>query len=175
MFSVGDLIIYGSMGVCTVTDIRVTELPGSQRECYVLKPHYVANSTVYAPVEGNPVKMRHLLEPSQIQALIDGLPGIEPFPISKEKQEMYNIYRGAIKSADCLSLAKLLKTLYEKKMRLMEQRKIIPSAEKEYFDTAEKMLYGEVASALQMPIDEVQDYIYSQLDSGYSNVKAAVS
>lgn len=174
-FEIGDQIIYGSMGVCTVVDIAVPDLPGATRECYVLKPHYVANSKVYAPVEENPVKMRSLLTPEEVQSLIDDLPQIQAFPANKEKQELYNTYRSVIRSADSFLLAKLLKTLHEKKKRVVAQRKVIPSAEKEYFDTAEKMLYGEIAVALQMPIEEVEDYIVDRLGPEYTEFAVSVS
>lgn len=164
MFSIGDKIVYGGMGVCTVMDICVPDLPGKPRQCYILKPHYVANAKVYAPVEENPVKIRALLTAEQAQTLIDEIPGIAGFPLTQEKQELYQTYRGAIKSADSVQLAKLIKTLHDKKVRILEQKKIVPSAEKEYFDTAEKMLYGEIAAALQMPIEQVQDYIAARIE-----------
>lgn len=163
MFSVGDTIIYGSMGVCTVEDIRVPSMPGADRRCYVLRPHYVSGSTVYAPIEGNPVRMRALLSAKEARALVDSLPQIPAFPESKERQELYDTCRAAIKSADSFILAKLLKTLHEKKRRLAAQRKLIPSTEKEYFETAEKMLHGEIATALEMPITEVEGYIAQRL------------
>ena len=168
MFAVGDMIVYGSMGVCTVMDIGTPDFPGADRECYILKPHYVANSKVYAPIEANPVSMRPLLSPEQAQTLIDSMPQIQSFPTDKEKQELYGTYRSVIKSADSFLLAKLLKTLYEKKQMILQQRKIVPSAEKEYFDTAEKMLFGEIAVALEMPYDQVEDYVSSQLALKYA-------
>lgn len=175
MFSVGDQIIYGSMGVCTVIDIGVPDMQGVCCECYVLKPHYVANSKVYAPVENNPVKMRPLLTPSEAQSLIDSIPEIKPFPANTERQALCDIYHNAIRSADSFELAKLLKTLHEKKGRLSQQRKVVPSAEKEYFDTAERMLHGEMAVTLQIPIDDVGEYIADRLEGRYEYRQGAVS
>lgn len=173
MFAIGDEIVYGGMGVCTVMDICVPDLPGKPRRCYILKPHYVANAKVYAPVEENPVNMRPLLTAAQAQTLIDDMPGIAGFAQPQEKQELYNACRGAIKSADSVQLARLVKTLYQKRLQVLAQKKIVPSAEKEYFDTAEKMLCGEIAAALQMPIEEVQGYIADRI--GDKAPRAAVS
>ncbi|NLW78678.1 MAG: hypothetical protein GXY32_04615 [Ruminococcaceae bacterium] len=164
MYSVDDLVVYGSMGVCTVTDICVPDLPGMENQCYILKPHFVANSKVYAPVEGNPVKMRLMITAKQAKTLIDSMPDIEVFPTdNKERQEMYNTYKSVVKSADCFLLARLIKTLYEKKLRTLEQKKTVPSVEKELFDIAEKNLFGELAAALDMPIEEVEGYISDRL------------
>lgn len=174
MFLVGDKVMYGSMGVCTVLAVEVPDIPGS-RESYVLKPLYVANAKVYAPVENNPVILRSLSTPEEVQLLIDSLPKLEEYPPVKERQEAHNTYRMAIKSADSAKLAKLLKTLYGKKQRIVGQRKIVPSAEREYFEMAEKVLHGEIATVLQMPIGEVSGYIAERLksDSGISRAVAS--
>lgn len=166
MFSVGDQIIYGSMGVCRVTGIGLPDMPGAEQKCYVLEPAYVANSRVYAPVENNPVKMRRLLTRQEAAALIESLPDIKPFPPGREKQELYSTYRSAIKSANSLELARLLKTLYEKKRQLAPQNKNIPVAEKEYLDTAVKVLHGEIAIVLDIPLEEVEEYIQGRLQKG---------
>ncbi|MDL2252838.1 hypothetical protein LJC49_02030 [Ruminococcaceae bacterium OttesenSCG-928-I18] len=175
MFSIGDKIIYGSTGVCTVTDIGMPDIPGATRECYVLKPHYMANSKIYAPIEDNPVNMRPLLTREQAQTLIDSMPEMQTFAADSDRQALYNTYRGAIRSADSVGLARLLKTLHEKKCRLHQQRKNVPSAEKEFFDTAEKILHGEIADALQIPFEEVSHYISARLEGGYVKSEAVVS
>lgn len=159
MFSVGDRIVYGSMGVCTVTDIGLPDVPGATRECYVLRPHYVANSKVYAPIEDNPVRMRALLTARQAEELVESLPGIPTFPKGDNRQELYETCKAAIRSADSFLLAKLVKTLHENRRRLVEMKKTVPSTEKEYHDTAEKMLHGEIAAALDIPLGEVEEYI----------------
>ena len=163
MFSIGDKIVYGSTGVCTILGIGVPDIPGDTRECYVLKPSYMANTTVYAPVEKTPVSMRLVLSPDEMQSLIDSLPDIKPFPESKEKTEMHDICRNAVKSADGFMLAKLIKTLHEKKLRIMEQKKAVSSVEKEYFDTAEKIFHGEIATVLGMPMEKVGTYIQARI------------
>ncbi|MDL2327651.1 CarD family transcriptional regulator [Ruminococcaceae bacterium OttesenSCG-928-A11] len=175
MFSVGDKVVYGNMGVCSVTDICVPDMPGAARECYVLVPHYVANSKVYAPVENNPVVMRHLLTPDQAETLIDSLPQVPMFPLSGEKQAMYETFRGAIKSADCTLLARLIKTLHQKKQNTLEQKRVVPSAEKEFFDTAERMLYGEIAVAMGMALDEVPEYIGGRLAASGQTLREVAS
>ena len=163
MFSIGDEIIYGSMGVCSIMDIGLPDISGATRTCYILKPHYVANSKVYAPIENNPVIMRHLLSTAEVQSLIDSMPEIKAFPEDKEKQALYETYRAAIKSADSFMLAKLLKTLREKKAKVLEQKKVVSSVEKEMHDTAEKMLHGEIATALSIPLENVENYIVTRI------------
>ncbi len=163
MFSVGDKVIYGNMGVCTVTDIAVPDLPGATKECYVLKPHYVANSTVYAPVGQSRVRIRALLTQREAEKLIDSLPELEGFAACGERQALQDTCRNALKSADSLLLAKLLKTLYDKRRQVLQQGKTVSSTEKEYFATAEQLLFGEMAIALGLSVGEVGTCIMSRL------------
>ncbi len=148
-----------------MTDIGVPDLPGAERECYILKPHYVPNSKVYAPIKENPVQMRYLISAQEAQELVDTLPNLDVFVPSGEKQEMHNTFRNAVKEADCLTLAKLLKTLHIKKFQILEQRKMLPSMEKEYFDVAERMLFGEIAISLGIPLEQVKEIIVEQLNA----------
>lgn len=165
MFSIGDQVYYGSTGVCTVVDIAAPDMGDNPRMCYVLKPHYVSNSKVYAPVDNNPVAIRPLISSQQACQLIDSMPELAVFPASKEKQALYDTYRCAIKSADSYMLAKLMKTLHENKQRILEQKKTVPSMEKDLFDTAQRLLHGELASALSIPLENVHNYIQSRLQT----------
>lgn len=175
MFSVDEQVVYGSIGVCTVKGMGIPDMPGATRECYVLEPHYVAHSKVYAPIEDNPVKIRSLLSVSEVEELVDSMPEIKAFPLNKERQEQYSTYRSVIKSADSFLLAKLLRTLYEKKEKCMELKKPLPGAEKDFLDTAEKMLYGEMAAILQIPMDQVLPYIQSRLRPEFETPGSAAS
>ena len=166
MFAVGDKIVYGGMGVCAVEDITVPDLPGFTRECYVLKPLYQANSKVYAPIEENPVKMRRLMPQQQAQTLIDGLPRMESLDMGADRQTVHDTCRRVIKSADSFMLARLLKTLYNKKRQVALQKKTMPGAEKEFFDTAERILFGELAAVLCIPMEQVEQHISLRLEDG---------
>lgn len=163
MFSIGDRVVYGSSGVCTIMDIGVPDMQGASYECYFLKPHHMPTSKIYAPVGNNTVAMRPLLSAAQAELLIDALPQIEGFTEHKDKQEAYNVYRRAIKSADSMQLAKLVKTLHDKKEKAALQRKTLASSEKEMYDMAETLLHGEIAEALHIPLEQVQEYISTRL------------
>ena len=165
MFAVGEEIVYGSMGVCSVEDICLMDVPGAARECYLLIPRYVPNSKIYAPVENNPVEMRRLLSKTQVETLLESLPEIQAFPIQKERAGQYDLYRCAINSADSVELAKLIKTLHERKQDILRTKKMIPIAEKELFDKAEMILYGEIASVLGIPFSGVEEYFKQRIQS----------
>ena len=53
MYQKGDKVVCGSKGVCIVEEITTLNIPGvdKMREYYILKPLYMASSTVYLPVD----------------------------------------------------------------------------------------------------------------------------
>lgn len=164
MFSVGDKIIYGSMGVCTVVDRRMPDMPGATQECYVLEPQYVHNARVYVPVAGTAINMRPLLSAVQAKALVNEMPRLVSFAPSKEKQVHQEIYRTAVRGADSHMLARLIKTLYERKQSNLEQKKNLPMLEKEHYDTARMILFGEIATALDTTISDVEAQVTARME-----------
>ena len=67
MFQVGDVVVYGSTGVCEVVDIGPLDLPGmsKEREYYTLRPFYEERSRVFTPVDGQKVILRAVLTKKQ--------------------------------------------------------------------------------------------------------------
>lgn len=163
MFAVGDRVLYGTMGVCTIEDICKMDVSNVIQEYYLLVPHYVPNSKIYAPVENNKVEMRQLLSKRQAHQLIESLPTIKPFSAKQEKQEFYDLCRSTIRSGDSAELAKLLKTLHSRKRTGELEKKSISLAEKDFFDKAEMILHGELASVIDIPIEDVAGYIENQV------------
>ena len=78
MFSVGDKIIYGENGVCTVDKIAALPMSGVPRDkmYYHLSP-LVGSGVYFAPVD-SAVFMRPVLSRDEAEALIDAIPSIEP-------------------------------------------------------------------------------------------------
>ena len=82
MFKVGDHVVYGTNGVCLISD--VTRSPFDKRDTrtfYVLKPLSGAStSLIYTPVDNEQVLMRPLLDRREAEALleeIDRIPCLE--------------------------------------------------------------------------------------------------
>lgn len=78
MFDIGEKIIYGENGVCTVERIAPLEMSGASKEklYYYLTP-LVGSGTYFAPVDTNAF-MRPIISRDEADALIDSMPGIAP-------------------------------------------------------------------------------------------------
>ena len=76
MFAMGDNVLYGADGVCTITEHGMRDFFGSTREYYILKPNADPSGTVYVPAD-NPAlveKMRRLMTKEEIDGILVQLP-----------------------------------------------------------------------------------------------------
>ena len=72
MFAIEDYIIYGNHGVCKVENIGTVSLPMADKDkiYYTLRPVYMNEAVVYAPVENPKSVMRSILSKEEAEQLI---------------------------------------------------------------------------------------------------------
>ena len=88
MFSVGEKIIYGENGVCTVESIA--PLSGStdgDKLYYHLRP-LIGSGKYFAPVDSGAF-MRPVMSRDEAEALIDAIPDIEPAICADTRSAVY--------------------------------------------------------------------------------------
>lgn len=157
MFQTGDLIIYGSTGVCEVTGVQQSQFPGEERLYYTLTPKY-GTETIYIPVD-SPVFMRHVISREQAQTLIDQIPDVKENALVNDHRMMAEQYEASLKTHDCTELLRLIKTAYLKTRRSVQNGRKPGQTDQRYLKRAETQLYGELAVALGIQPDEVKGYI----------------
>lgn len=164
MFGIGDLIIYGSMGVCRVETIEQRKLPkGGEQAFYILKPLYQTCS-VSTPVDNDKVFMRPVISREEAHRLIDAIPGVRAEAYnSKVLRQLSEHYETIIKHYDCAELIELTMSIYAKKRMCEEQKRKFGALDERYMKRAEDMLCGELAVALGIERQEVQPYIEARI------------
>ena len=170
MFGIGQCVVCGNKGVCTVENITTLDISGvdKAKKYYILKPKYVTASTVYVPVDSAAGSMRSVLTREEAEKLIQSIPQLPVLDIPNEKLAEQS-YKACMKTNSCDELVKLIKTIYERKQKRLQAGRKETAVDSKYFKIAEENLYGELAVALEMERDEVCDYISAQL-RGYSTV-----
>ena len=160
MFREGEKIIYGSNGVCTVEEIGVPPFAkkGEDRLYYKLRPAG-GTETIYAPVDG-PVFMRPVMSRQEAEDLIARMPKIqEQVCTSHSIALLRQQYDAFFQSHNCETYVRLVKGVYLKG----QQGKKLGQTDQRYMKRAEDVLYGELAAALDIPMEEVPDYIRTTL------------
>ena len=164
MFSIGQNVICGNKGVCTIEDITTLDISGvdKAKKYYILKPKYISSSTVYVPVDSAMTSMRTVLTKEEADELIRSIPRIPVLEIENEKLLEQN-YKSCMKTNCCDEWVKLIKTIYERRQRRIQLGRKETAIDSKYFKIAEDVLYGELAVALEMEKSQVGRYIVSQL------------
>ena len=164
MFEIGDLIIYGSEGVCRVDDIGVPDIYDIDQEhpYYTLCPLY-RQGKIYTPVNSS-VFMRPVISKQEALDLIQSYPDIDDTVIENRNIRILSEkYQETMDSHDCSDLMRIMKSVHHKK-KLMDQRgKKLGQVDEKYLKKAEDLLHGEFAVALDSPKEKVRDFIESKV------------
>lgn len=164
MYQTGDMIIYGSTGVCQVKEIVDRELEkGVTKPFYVLDPLY-QDGVIMIPVDTK-VFMRPVITREEALELIDRIPTMQPDAyhnsVLRELEEHYCSY---LKSHRCEDLIELAMSIYCKKQDLAQQNRKFGAMDERFMKRAEDLLDGELSVALGIEKNEVGAFISARVD-----------
>ena len=169
MLTVGQTVVYGTQGVCTVKEISMLKLGKTKGEYYALSPIDDPGSTVYVPTANEKLmsKLRPVLTGEEADALITEAVR-EPLEWIESDAERKSACDDIVKNGDRKQLMRLVGMLYRRRELLKDQKKHFHNVDAQYLKTAERMLHGELAYALGIAVDDVADYIrsFSEVSSG---------
>lgn len=166
MFEVGQLVQYGSMGVCRITEIKKQAfMDNEERLYYILQPLYKP-CVVSVPVESDKVFLRPIISREEADRLIGLIPTLDcPAPGGKPGRELAEHYGALLKSHNCQDWMELAMSLQAKKQIQLSKKRKFGSVDERYLKQAEELLFGEFAAALDIPKDQVQGYISAKVES----------
>lgn len=165
MFKVNDIIIYGAQGVCEIVAIEEKSISVGKRKYFVLRPINDQGSTIYVPADNSSVlkKMRRLLTVSEINDLIDAMPGEKTVWIDNVN-ERKECYKKLLTSGDRSALIQMIKTLYAHKKEREAAGKRLHMMDEHFFKDAEQILYNEFQYVLKLNSkDDLMEYILTRL------------
>lgn len=165
MYKAGDVIVYGSSGVCRVEAVGRPDASriDPARTYYTLMPVY-GTETIYIPTDTTAI-LRPIITKEEAEQFIEELPGLEAEPQPRPPQSRTEHYHPTIQAHDREALARIIKTTYKKGVEARRNGKHPGQVDERCRKRAEELLYGELAVALEIPREDVLDYIKSKLDS----------
>lgn len=160
MYKINDFIMYNTTGVCKITDIRQGKLFNDiETRYYVLHPVFENNaSSIMISTDNTRVKMRRIISKNDVLALIDAFPAIDTGWINDNKLRCAK-HKEYLLSGSCEEWVKLFKTLKLKKREKEESNKTLSPTDEATMKYAEKLLYQEFSVALNIPVNDVGNYI----------------
>ncbi len=168
MYQIGDVVSYGTTGVCSIVDIRMDSMTraGKKQEFYILQPLATPTCTTMVPT-GNEtllLKMRRVLTKDEIDAMLTSVRGQRLAWIEDTRQRA-ETYTQILSDGITGELLKLISCLYlEKKSRSQTGRKFCLTDEK-LLSSAQRMVSEEFAYSLQIPKNQVAPYIAERMEA----------
>ena len=164
MFKIADKVVYGETGVCLIEDICEKEFLKNQRKMYyVLRPIFSNGNLIYSPIENSKVPMRNIISKQEAEELVKSIPYI--INNMQEYTEItVNDYKNEIISHSPQKLVELTARIYNRKKAVQLYKKRLNAIDEKYMKIAENLLFGELAEALGINIEEVQNYIAKTIE-----------
>ena len=165
MYQIGEQIVCGGEGVCRVVAIGPLDMRGAQKgaQYYTLTPvHRVGK--IFVPVDSS-VYTRPIMTREEAEALIDRIPEIPEEIFENSNPRVLNEhYQAYLKSYDCENLVRLIRSVYAKGRSAAERGRHLGQVDERNMKRAEEMLHGELAAALDIPVDQVKEYITRRVE-----------
>lgn len=158
LFEKGDFILYETVGVCQINEISTTDFSDSGKLYYHMTPKYESNRTICIPVDSRKVMMRGIMTRQEAEDFVLTWPDVACKKYSSDK-ERPQIYKQVFQSGSCLELASMIKEISKMELLRKGNGKFLTIREKNGISMARKLLFGELAAALDICPGDVPDYI----------------
>ncbi len=160
MFNIGDYIVYGGEGVCRVETIGPVPVAhmDQTKPYYTLTPMY-HSGIIYAPTDAR-VPMRPMLTGEQARELIRSIPDMPAErKLPNDPKQVLAEYKAYLHTYDCAKLLRLIRMIYAKREEAALRGRGYGQTDDRYYKRAKELLYGELALALDIPLDRVEGAI----------------
>ncbi len=162
MFDIGEYIIYGNNGVCQVKEYMQMDNGGGERTYYVLVPLRFKGSVIYSPVDNQKVPMRRILTRQEADELLKGAPNFEEMVIT-ECRGQEQVYKDILQNCTVQDNLRFVKALYQRKTKRESAGKKITAVDEKYLYLAKDSLLNELAIALDLEVEKVDQLLESKL------------
>ena len=165
MYQAGDLIIYGNEGACRVEAVGPIDMDWAVkgRAYYTIQPLY-REGKIFVPADTG-VFMRPIITREEADELIRRIPEIDGEAYENRNLRMLSEhYQSLLQTHNCEDMLQLIKAVYTKQKENLAAGKKPGLVDERYMKRAEDILYGELAVALDIPRENVLDYITSVLE-----------
>lgn len=167
LYSIGETVICGTEGPCTITAIGDPGLGKRTKgkTYYTLRPVYRPDATLYVPEEREEERMRPVLSKEEALACVERLRDTKEVSVTSERtreQEYREVmYRGGC--LNCDDLARISKTIYGRKQERDRTGKRLTELDQRYYQMAQEKLLQELSVSLEMTVEETDRYIRERM------------
>ncbi|CAM5209647.1 CarD family transcriptional regulator OS=Ureibacillus acetophenoni OX=614649 GN=SAMN05877842_11596 PE=4 SV=1 [Ureibacillus acetophenoni] len=154
MYSVGDLIMYSSHGICEIDDITEKSFSNQTKTYYVLHPLNNQNLVINIPIHSDKINLQDVVDQDTALRIIDSFkkPGVEWIEKSNHR---IHLYSETIKHGDRFEIARIVNTMMVKKQDEELLGKKLGSQDMKLLTTIQNILFVELALSLKTTSDDI--------------------
>ncbi len=162
LFKAGEVVLYGTNGVCEIVEIKKMKVGKEKLEYYVLKPICTKTSTLFVPTGNDKLvsKMRYVLSADKIKDILESLDDSEDW--IEDKNVRFEFCKEVISGGDFEKLVKLVRSLRFHEMAQHQLGKHLHISDDRFLKEAEKMVCDEVSIVLDIDRKEVVPLLLRQ-------------
>lgn len=162
MFAKNDTVFYQKNGICEIVDISEKTISNLTKKFYVLRPINDTRTVVYIPCDSEALValMKKILTKEEIEIILKKLP-TQPSVWIEDRNARKEKFQTILQHGDCLEIITMLKTISIKREELIEKRKKLSASDDSIYREAEKMLKETFSYILNIPKENVMNYIFS--------------
>lgn len=171
MFSAGDTVVYRHH-VCKIASIRENYFEGN--DYFELHALFENSLKLFVAIkDATPPTLRPIMTRAEALKLIDSIASAEPIDeealkpgantptlLERRIKEEYDKHLKTFSPAD---LVPIIKSVHERTIRREDAGRQMTATDKKYFDLAENLLCDELSLSLDIPRDEVRDYLVERV------------
>ena len=163
MYRVGDIVVYGTEGLCEICDITERTFGNDTIEYFVLRTFNKGGEMVYVPKNNKKVleRMRHVLTFDEAEAILTEGPA-QPAEWVSSDRERQKVYKQILLCGSIRDILSMTRTLYIHQLELEGKGKKLHAADERFMRDAEKMLFEELAYVYKISVEEVLPMIISK-------------
>ena len=155
MFDVGDFVVY-RRDVCKVVGYKKKHFKNN--DYYELVPILDNSLKIVVPINS---ELRNVLSKEEAENVIDLIPSVDIIHVDDKLIE--GEYKKLLQNGGYNGLIQIIKTSYLRSEDRIKNKRKISEKDDNYFNLAEKYLYSEFSISLNMPYEDVKNYVINRV------------
>ena len=159
VFNIGQTVLYGSNGVCTVDGVTEKRVGSFKANYYVLKPVGANAATLFVPTSNTQLvsRIRRGLTEDEANRILDDLPDCGEW--IDDKQQRTEDFRAIIAKGDCVELIRLIRLIHAHELSQTANHKRLHVSDERFMKEATKMVCEEFSIVLHTDSDSIMKRI----------------
>jgi CarD family transcriptional regulator len=159
VFQINQRVVYPSQGVGIISSIEERDFKNEKVPYYVIYLE-VSDMTIMVPVDkAEGLGIRAIVPQEEAEKALE-LIGDDYEPIPSDWKLRYQMNLDLLKKGSVMDIATIVRSLYHR-----SKVKELPILERKLYDSALKLLEDEVSYSLQKPKEEVENLIFTRLET----------